>query len=99
MFVVSGPETEQEKFWSSIGWTKADSRPSAIAIGTTSGLVCVLVPFVVVFCCDLPAYRRQFLDRFLRNVTGKGKRRGKGKGKSKKQAKVDVKGGIEETPV
>lgn len=70
-----GSESEQEKFEASIGWTKADYRPSAIAIGTTTGLICVLFPFVLVFCLDLPVYRRHLMERFLPNLTGERKGR------------------------
>ncbi len=53
----------------SIGWTKSDSRPSAIATGMVVGLVCCVVPLALLFCSDLSAFR-QDLHRMWGNVTG-----------------------------
>ena len=62
--------TEQERFWVSIGWTKSDSRPSAIATGTVVGLVCCVVPLALLCCSDLCASHRD-LSRMWGNITGK----------------------------
>ena len=61
--------TEQEKFWVSIGWTKSDSRPSAIATGAVVGIVFCVLPLLLVFILGLPTLYRDFL-RAMYNLTG-----------------------------
>ncbi len=82
----------------SIGWTKSDSRPSAIATGTVVGLVCCVVPLALLCCSDLPAFHRD-LRRMWGNITGKKNPEPKAKRKENMMAESEARGEFVDTDV
>ncbi len=72
----------------SIGWTKSDSRPSAIATGAGVGIVFCVLPLLLVFILDLTTVYRDF-RRAMYNITGNEKYRPKEKTKKPKSGKTE----------
>ncbi len=82
----TGELTEEETFWVSIGWTKSDSRPSAIATGAGVGILFYVLPLLLVFILDLPIFYQK-LRRALYQITGNEKYKSKKETKKKKPEK------------
>ena len=86
---ISETLTLQEKFQRSIGWTKSDSRPSAIATGTLAGSLFCIIPIVIVFLSDLPTFLRHIRGMW-HNITGKETKKPKKSKERRKASKEDV---------
>ncbi len=83
----TGQLAEKEKYWVSIGWTRSDSRPSAIATGAGAGTLFYVLPLLLLFVLDLPVFYRELRWGMLYNITGNEKYRTKKKIKKPKSGK------------